>query len=105
MKTFLSIRNDIKYKDKWRLVMKRKRGTDREYKIALDVIKESNQAIEENTKHTNDALDNMKSDIGEIRKNSTSKLSIVISIISLLVAISRLSGLEVYDRWKKWNPR
>ena len=42
----------------------------------------------------------MKSDIGEIKKSSTSKLPVIIAIITLLVAISGVSVVGILDRWK-----
>lgn len=80
--------------------MGRNRKADREYKSTLDVIKESSQIIAKNTEHTNEKLDAMKSDIGEIKKSSTSKLPVIIAIITLLVAISGVSVVGILDRWK-----
>ena len=80
--------------------MGRNRKADREFKSTLDVIKESSQTIAKNTEHTNEKLDAMKSDIGEIKKSSTSKLPVIIAIITLLVAISGVSVVGILDRWK-----
>lgn len=80
--------------------MGRNRKADREIKSTLDVIKESCRTIANNTEHTNEKLDVMKSDIGEIKKSSTSKLPVMIAIISLLVAVSGVSVIGVFDRWK-----
>jgi hypothetical protein len=80
--------------------MGRNRKADREFKSTLDVIKESSQIIAKNTEHTNEKLDVMRSDIGEIKKSSTSKLPVIIAIISLLVTVSGVSVVGVSDRWK-----
>lgn len=80
--------------------MGRNRKADREFKSTLNEIKESSQAIAKNTEHTNEKLDDMKSDIGEIKKSSTSKLPVIIAIIALLVTISGVSVVEILDRWK-----
>lgn len=80
--------------------MGRNRKPDREFKNTLDVIKESSQTIAINMEHTNEKLDAMKSDIGEIKKSSISKLPVIIAIITLLVAISGVSVVGILDRWK-----
>lgn len=80
--------------------MGRNRKTDRELKSTLDVVKESAQTIAKNTEQTNEKLDDMKSDIGKITESSTSKLPVIIAIITLLVAFSGISVIGVYDRWK-----
>lgn len=108
--------------------MGRSRKTDRELKNTLDVIKEGTQQIVENTGRTNEKLDSMKddisavressqtvaantertnekledmgSDVSEIKKSTTSKLSIIIAVITLLVAVSGISVVGVIDRLK-----
>ncbi len=80
--------------------MGRNRKADREFKSTLDVIKESSQTIAKNTEHTNEKLDDIKGDIGEIKKSSTSKLSVIVAIITLLVAISGVSVIGILDRCK-----
>lgn len=80
--------------------MGRNRKTDRELKSTLDVVKENAHTIAKNTEHTNEMLNDMKSDIGKITKSSTSKLPVVIAVIALLVAFSGVSVIGVYDRWK-----
>lgn len=80
--------------------MARNRKADRRFRSALDIIKENSQTIAENARHTNEKLDVMKSDIGEIKTSSTSKLPIIIAIITLLVAVSGVSVIGIWDRWK-----
>ena len=80
--------------------MGRNRKADREFKSTLDVIKESSQTIAKNTEHTNEKLDAMKSDIGEIKKSSTSKLPVIIAIITLLVAITEGADTEFHGSKK-----
>ena len=75
-------------------------GRNRKFKDTLDVIKESSQNIAINTEYTNEKLDAMKGDIGQIKKSSTSKLPVIIAIITLLVAISGVSIVGIWDRWK-----
>ena len=80
--------------------MGRNRKMDRGFKSTLDGIKESAQTIAKNTGRTNEKLDDMKSDIGKITKSSTSKLPVIIAVITLLVTVSGVSVIGVYDRWK-----
>lgn len=80
--------------------MGRNRRTDRELKNTLNAIKESSQTVAENTRSTNEKLDDMKSDVAEIRDSSTSKLPIIIAVITLLVAISGVSVVGIIDRMK-----
>ena len=80
--------------------MGRIRKADRELKSTLDEIKESSQIIAKNTEHTNEKLDAMRSDIGEIKKSSTSKLPVIIAFITLLVTVSGVKVVGVFDRWK-----
>lgn len=87
--------------------MRKSRKTDREVKNTLDAIKENSKTIAENsqtvvmnTERTNEKLDDMKSDVAEIRKNSASKVGTIIAIIGVLVAISGVSVMGIIDRWK-----
>lgn len=77
--------------------MRRNRKTDREYESTLHAIKDINQTIATNTKHTNEKLDDIKGDVAAIR---TSKLPIIIAIITLLVTISGVSVAEILNMWK-----
>lgn len=87
--------------------MRKSRKTDREVKNTLDVIKENSKTIAENsqtvvmnTERTNEKLDDMKSDMAEIRKNSASKVGTIIAIITLVVTISGVSVAGLIDRWR-----
>ena len=80
--------------------MGRNRKMDRGFKSTLDGIKESAKTIAKNTGRTNEKLDDMKSDIGKITKSSTSKLPVIIAVITLLVTVSGVSVIGVYDRSK-----
>lgn len=80
--------------------MTKNRKTDREYESTLHAIKDIGQTIATNTKHTNEKLDDMKGDVSEIKKNSTSKLPIIIAIISLLVTMSGVSVVGILNMWK-----
>lgn len=85
----------------WKVIrMGRNRRTDRELKNTLGAIKENSRTIAENTTHTNEKLDNIKSDIGTIKKSSTSKLPVIIAIITLLVTFSGVSVVGIMDRLK-----
>lgn len=76
--------------------MRKNRKYDREMKNTLNIIKENSQTIAENTGLTNEKLDDMKSDIGTIKKSSTSKLPTILTIIGLLISIS---GVSVWGIW------
>lgn len=80
--------------------MGRSRKTGREFKGNLDAIKESCQSIVENTKHTNEKMDDLKKDISEIKKSSTSKLPVIIAIIGVVVTLSGVTVVGIIDRWK-----
>lgn len=85
----------------WKVIrMGRNRRTDRELKNTVGAIKENSQTIAENTVHTNEKLDDIKNDIDTIKKSSTSKLPVIIAIITLLVAISGVSIVGMIDRFK-----
>ena len=83
----------------WKVIqMGRNRRTDGEFKKTVGAIKENSQSIAENIVHTNEKLDNIKSDIDAIKKSSTSKTPVVIAIITLLVTFSGVSIFGIIDR-------
>ena len=66
----------------------------------ISAVREISQTVAVNTERTNEKLEDMGSNVNEIKKSTSSKLPIIIAIITLLVAVSGISVAGVIDRLK-----
>ncbi len=75
--------------------MGKNRKRDREFKNALNVLKENSQIVAENTGYMNEELDDIKQDIKTIKKSTTSKIPIITLIATIIGIIVAIVGIIV----------
>ncbi len=80
--------------------MGRNRKQNKELQSALNNINESSRTVAENTGQINEKLDDIKNVTEKSSKSKIPLISLIVAIITLLVAVGGLSVVDVYDRLK-----
>lgn len=80
--------------------MGRNRKQNKELQSTLNNISESSRTVAENTGQINEKLDDIKSVTEKGSKSKIPLISLIVAIITLLVAVGGLSVVDVYDRLK-----
>lgn len=78
----------------------RNRKQNKELQSTLNNISESSRTVAENTGQINEKLDDIKSVTEKGSKSKIPLISLIVAIITLLVAVGGLSVVDVYDRLK-----
>ncbi len=82
------------------MFMGRNRKQNKELQSALNNINESSRTVAENTGQINEKLDDIKNVTEKSSKSKIPLISLIVAIITLLVAVGGLSVVDVYDRLK-----
>ena len=80
--------------------MGRNRKQNKELQNALNNINESSRTVAENTGQISEKLDDIKNVTEKSSKSKIPLISLIVAIITLLVAVGGLSVVDVYHRLK-----